>query len=137
MAGVYLFIARADPKRAARGVRSLSYYDDEDSQIVVCDRFTCIWSGVNDKALCSVTRDLGLGRMVLVQTRRQQEPDIALGEQVARFPAGARGQVGVLGHRESERMGVEKGRLLGVAHVEAEVIDVDQPQRVGVGVVFR
>ncbi len=65
--------------------------------------------------------------MVLGERVVSREADVALREQVVRPVARAGGQVGDPLIR-SRRCGVEVGGLLGVANVEPDVIDIDEPQ---------
>ena len=81
----------------------------------------------------AVPPDLLLGRVVLGQTRRQKQPDVALAEQAVSLLPGARREIGVLAEVEPEAVAVEVRRLPGVAHVKADVVDVDQPEGVGAG----
>jgi hypothetical protein len=81
----------------------------------------------------AVSLHLALGGVILVQARGQEHPDVALGQQVGGFTAGAGGQVGVLDDIEPEAVGVEVGRLPGVADVEPNVIHIDQLEGVGAG----
>jgi hypothetical protein len=79
----------------------------------------------------AVLLDLLGGGVVLGQRGRQQQADVALGEQVVGLLAAAGGEVGDLGDVEPEGVGVEVGRLLGVADIEADVVDVDERKRIG------
>src|SRR5690606_7458336 len=74
--------------------------------------------------------DVPLSRMIIVKTGREQEADIALGEQVGRLFARAGGEIGNLLDLKAKAGGVEIGRLLGVADVKANVVDINQMQRV-------
>jgi hypothetical protein len=78
----------------------------------------------------TVSHDLLLGGVVLAQTGREQETDVALGEEEARLLARAGGQVGELIDAEAEAMRVEVRGLPGVADIESNVIHIDQPQRI-------
>lgn len=69
MAGIYLFIAPGNAERAEFGVRALRYYDDEVQETISGDRFTCIWSGVNDKALWGPAEDAATGNRVITSGR--------------------------------------------------------------------
>ncbi len=80
---------------------------------------------------------LARGRVILAETRRQQEADVPLREQVARgVPAPGR-EVRDLLDLEPEAGRVEVRRLPGVPDVEADVVDVDEPQRVRCGTARR
>ena len=70
--------------------------------------------------------------MLLVEWRGEQQADVALGEQIVGLLALAGREIGDLGDVEAKGMGVEICRLLGVAHVKANVIDIDEAERIGI-----
>jgi hypothetical protein len=140
-----------DPRAADEGVdRAAVGLDrgDGDGPLVVAERAGLLGGlgAVGDGALprllgvedgerdvldaVAVELDLLGGGVVLGERGGEQEADVALGEQVVGLVARAGGEVGDLGDVEPEGVGVEVGGLLGVADVEADVVDVDERKRV-------
>ncbi len=79
----------------------------------------------------AVEADVARGGVVLGEAGGEDEADVALREVVVGGIARAGGLVADLLAGESEAVGVEVCGLLGVAAVEADIVDVDELQRVG------
>ena len=69
--------------------------------------------------------------MVGAERRGEDEGDVALAQDVTGLVAGLGFQAGVGDHVEAEGVAVEVGRLAGVAHEEADVVDATQGKGVG------
>ena len=69
MAGFYLILDKEDKARTLNAEKAITNFDDEVSEIIIEENFTCIWNGVNDKKLWGPAYDPSTGIRVIISGR--------------------------------------------------------------------
>jgi hypothetical protein len=69
MAGFYLILDKADQTRILNAVKAITNFDDEYTEIISEDYFTCVCSSVNDKELWGSAFDPISGTKVIISGR--------------------------------------------------------------------